>query len=106
MWISKSKLDNLTDENSVLKKKIEKLKVIEKATEEVVRDGTSELHFVGGDLCLISTHLYKGFVDKYVMLQAKNKDLEAELKKYKKLYADELQKRLELAEKVREMEDK
>lgn len=69
-----------------------------------MRDGTSELRFVEGDLCLTSTHLYRGFIDKYVMLQAENRDLEAELEKYKKFYADELQKRLELAEMVRKMD--
>lgn len=35
MWITKNKWDKLTDENSVLKKKIEKLEVIEKQSRKL-----------------------------------------------------------------------
>ena len=45
-------------------------------------------------------------LDEARELKKENEALKLQLEKYKKLYADELQKRLELAEKVREMEGK
>ena len=51
--------------------------------------------------------------DEFVMiakrnqtLYNKNSELSAELQKYKKLYVDELQKRIELADKLKSMEEK
>lgn len=48
----------------------------------------------------------KAMLDEARELKKENAALKLQLEKYKKLYADELQKRLELAEKVREMEGK
>lgn len=54
-----------------------------------------------------------GSFDEFVMmaernqtLYNKNSELSAELQKYKKLYVDELQKRIELADKLKSMEEK
>lgn len=54
-----------------------------------------------------------GSLDEFAMmaernqaLYKKNSELSAELQKYKSLYADELQKRVELADKLRSMEEK
>ena len=54
-----------------------------------------------------------GSFDEFVMmaernqtLYNKNYELSAELQKYKKLYVDELQKRIELADKLKSMEEK
>lgn len=44
--------------------------------------------------------------EKNQTLYNKNSELSAELQKYKKLYVDELQKRIELADKLRSMEEK
>ena len=54
-----------------------------------------------------------GSFDEFVMmaernqtLYNKNSELSAELQKYKKLYVDELQKRIEFADKLKSMEEK
>ena len=54
-----------------------------------------------------------GSLDEFVMmaernqtLRNKNSELSAELQKYKKLYADELQKRVALADKIKSIEEK
>ena len=54
-----------------------------------------------------------GSFDEFVMmaernqtLYNKNSELSAELQKYKKLYVDELQKRIELADKLKSIEEK
>ena len=54
-----------------------------------------------------------GSLDEFVMmaernqtLHNKNSELSAELQKYKKIYVDELQKRIELADKLKSMEEK
>ena len=54
-----------------------------------------------------------GFFDEFVMMAErnqilcnKNSELSEELQKYKKLYVDELQKRIELADKLKSMEEK
>lgn len=54
-----------------------------------------------------------GSFDEFVMmaernqvLYDKNSELSSELQKYKKLYADELQKRIELADKLKSMEER
>lgn len=43
-------------------------------------------------------------IPESVSLREEIRQLEEDLQKYKKLYADELQKRLELAEKIRKIE--
>lgn len=54
-----------------------------------------------------------GSLDEFVMmaernqtLRSKNSELSAELQKYKNLYVDELQKRIELADKLKSMEER
>lgn len=57
----------------------------------------------------INQKFWEGAANSYkAMLGAvrkENEELQAELLKYKQKYADELQKRLELAERVKEMEE-
>ena len=54
-----------------------------------------------------------GSLDEFAMMAEKNRilhgrisELSEELQKYKSLYADELQKRIELADKLKSMEEK
>lgn len=47
----------------------------------------------------------KGLIPEPSSSREKIRQLQEDLQKYKKLYADELQKRLELAEKIRTMEE-
>lgn len=47
----------------------------------------------------------ESLIPESVSLREEIRQLEEDLQKYKKLYADELQKRLELAEKIRKMEE-
>lgn len=54
----------------------------------------------------ISSQRAKAMLDEARELKKENAALKLLVEKHKKLYADELQKRLELAEKVREMEGK
>ena len=82
MWISKKEWADLLDENFALKKKIEELEQIESTIKNVKTNGKV---------------LYYGLISN---LNESKKELE----KYKQLYLDELQKRLELAEMVRKMD--
>jgi len=82
MWISKKEWADLFDENFALKKKIEELEQIESTIKNVKTNGKV---------------LYYGLISD---LNESKKELE----KYKQLYLDELQKRLELAEMVRKMD--
>lgn len=47
----------------------------------------------------------EGLIPESVSLREEIRQLEEDVQKYKQLYADELQKRLGLAEKIREMEE-
>ena len=47
----------------------------------------------------------ESLIPESVSLREEIRQLEEDLQKYKNLYADELQKRLELAEKIRKMEE-
>lgn len=85
MWISKSKWEQLQ---------------FELESERDRRYDLEDRYYT------ISSQRAKIMLDEARELKKENAALKSQLEKYKKLYADELQKRLELAEKVREMEGK
>lgn len=99
MWISKSKFGQLKSK-------------LEAQEDEIERQGAL-LVDKQEEIYSWSRRYYDKFSNKVEImfreskeLKEANEALKAELEKYKKLYADELQKRLELAEKVMEMEGK
>ena len=99
MWIRKDKWGQL-------KSKLEAQKAEIESQRAMLEDQKAEIYYW-------EDKYYSKFNDKVITMFADSKELKeanealkTELEKYKKLYADELQKRLELAEKVREMEGK
>lgn len=97
MWISKSKWEQLKSKLKAQEDEIERQR-------DLLVDKQEEIYSW-------SRRYYDKFSNKVEImfreskeLKEANEALKAELEKYKKLYADELQKRLELADMVRIMD--
>lgn len=106
MWISKKEYGRLVDENLELKRKNETYVCIENGLKEMEEESTSKIYYLDKTGLLVTWNCYNGLFIRATEAEEKLFKLEQELEEYKKFYADELQKRLELAEKVREMEGK
>lgn len=103
MWINKRKWAELFDENFKLKKKIEKLEHIENAVTQAEGGAICDM---GGNCILINYIRYSNLIQQADFNEEEIKRLKEEAIIYKGKYMDELQKRLELASKVRELEEK
>lgn len=106
MWISKKEYNHLVDENLELKRKNETYVCIENGLKEIEEESASKIYYLGKTGLLITWNYYNGLFIRATEAEEQLFKLGQELEEYKKLYVDELQKRLELAEKVREMEGK
>lgn len=102
MWISKKEWADLLDENFALKKKIEELEQIDSVIKNVKTNG--KVFCVNTEYFLVDVHHYYGLISDLNTSRKKLNEFRKELEKYKQLYLDELQKRLELAEMVRKMD--
>nr|DAE60044.1 MAG TPA: hypothetical protein [Caudoviricetes sp.] len=103
MWINKKDWINLFDENFKLKKKIEKLEHIENANTQA---GTGTNCDIGGNYILINYIYYNNLIQQIDFNEEEIKRLKEEVMIYKGGYMDELQKRLELTNKVKELEER
>lgn len=104
MWISKKEYGRLVDENLELKRKNETYVCIENGLKEMEEESTSKVYCLGKTGLLITWNRYNGLLIRATEAEERLFKLKQELEEYKKLYLDEQQKRLELAEMVRKME--
>lgn len=93
MWVSKKEWEKLKN----------KLIEYEEIQNIVVNMQLHNLYFYG-DLAIMKTEYYDNLSIKLNSSELILKNMEAEIKKYRQLYLNELQKRLELAEMVRRMD--
>ena len=106
MWISKKEYGQLVDENLELKRKNETYICIENGLKEMEEESASKIYYLGKTGLLITWNRYNELFIRATEAEKRSFKLEQELEEHKKFYADELQKRLELAKRVREMESK
>lgn len=104
MWISKDEYNRLVDENLELKRKNETYTCIENGLKEMEEESASKIYYLGKTGILVTWDFYNGMFIRATEAENKNFELQEQLDKYKQLYLDEFQKRLELAEMVRKME--
>lgn len=95
MWISKKEWDNLKD----------KLLTYEEI-KTIMNDMQSHNMCFYGSLTILKTEYYDSLTIKLNSYELLLKRMEEDKKYYKQLYLDELQKRLELANRVRKLEEK
>ena len=106
MWISKKEYGRLVDENLELKRKNDTYVCIENGIKEMEEESASKIYYLGKTGLLITWNCYNELFIRATEAEEKLFKLRQELEGYKKLYTDELQKRIELAERVRKTEDK
>lgn len=106
MWISKKEYGRLVDENLELKRKNDTYVCIENGLKEMEEESASKIYYLGKTGLLITWNCYNELFIRATEAEEKLFKLRQELEGYKKLYTDELQKRIELAERVRKTEDK
>lgn len=103
MWINKKDWADLFDENFKLKKKIEKLEYIENAITQAEAGTNCD---IGGNCILINYIHYNNLIQQTDFNEEEIKRLKEEVMIYKGKYMDELQKRLELVNKVKGLEER
>lgn len=106
MWISKKKWKELSDENSELKQRVKNMEVLSMAVEHANTEGKRNVYDIGGNYYLVGINHYFDMVNSLHARGQDAREADEEAKHYKQLYLDELQKRLELADRVRELESK
>ena len=106
MWISEKKWKELSDENSALKQRVKDMEVLNMAVEHANSEGKRNVYNIGGSYYLVGIDHYFDMVNSLHARGQEAREADEEVKHYKQLYLDELQKRLELADRVRELEGK
>lgn len=105
MWISKDEYGRLVDENLELKRKNETYTCVENGLKEMEEKGASKIYYLSKTGILVTWDCYNGLFIRATEAENKNFELQEQLDKYKQLYLNEFQKRIELSEMVRKMED-
>lgn len=106
MWISKKKWKELFDEQFKLRNNIDLYEAIEDALKKMEENNSSYICYLGKTGMLVSWSCYQELLSRADNAEHDYYKTKQELDHYKQLYLDELQKRLELADRVRELEGK
>ena len=89
MWISKQEYEELQGRCNNCGYQL---------TERVIKEPLTAIYTNGA--IIMSTDLYFKFCDEKTSIDKEREDMQAELQKYQKMYADEVQKRLVLIEQM------